>query len=50
MELIEKESAGLPPEDSKLIGGAAITQTFGRSRAKRYDASYGFIFDASDGN
>ena len=46
---MEKGSAGLDPEDGKLIGGAAITQTSGRNKAKRHDASQGFIFGISDG-
>ena len=39
VELIEKSLPGFGPEDGKLIGGAAITQTSGRSKAKRHDAS-----------
>ena len=37
--LIEERLAVFRPEDSKLTGGAAITQTYGRSRAKPYDLS-----------
>lgn len=37
--IVELISAGLGPEDGKLIGGAAITQISGRSKARRYDAS-----------
>ena len=39
VELIEKSLLGFGPEDGKLIGGAAITRTSGRSKAKRHDAS-----------
>lgn len=40
VELMEKGLARLGPEDGKLIGGgAAITQTSGRSKAKKHDAS-----------
>ena len=39
IELTEEGLAGLRPEDSKLIGGAAITQTYGRNRDKTYDVS-----------